>query len=153
MKWFLFVVAVFLISYIIFVPLQAKSAETLKSDAHKVFDMINERRREAGIAELIWSDNLASLSAAYSLEMSKTGIYEHSPGAGADYAECIMKSANPEGIYEAWIESPLHLKILMDKRLRIGAVGIGEINHSIEVGDYHYTYWIDTGYATFMADY
>lgn len=118
------------------------SAETaaLRTDkfAGQVFDLMNEKRRQAGVPALTWNQQIADVSQAWANDLKvRTAspnfdwntIHRKDAGSsllpkGANwYGEIIAFNTSPQNVVNAWMNSPGHRDIMLDKRNTHAGVG------------------------------
>lgn len=59
-------------------PSTAKSAAAAKAEIeHRVFDLVNERRAEAGLQPLTWNENVAGVARVHSANMANYKFFSH----------------------------------------------------------------------------
>lgn len=139
--------------YFAVINLVPTTADELQRNSEKLFNMINQERSGAGIQALTWDKTLAALAINHSLKMAETDIYEHSD---YPYAENLMIGCDPENVFKAWKDSPLHYQNMMDPDFHYGAVGMGIINYKYskdnsEIQDSPFIYGQSRSFTTFLA--
>lgn len=109
----------------------------------EAFQLINERRRSAGLAELVWSDEVARVARIHSDSMAANGFFGHAGTDGKmvdDRADAIglkrwraigeniafnIGYGKPVEIaVEKWMLSPGHKANLLNPRWRETGIGI-----------------------------
>lgn len=126
-----------------------KSGET-EEISRQTLELINQERKEQGIAPLIWDNTLERLAIAHSQYMADTDILEHSD---YNYTENIAQGGTSDAVelYNLWRNSLLHHANYMDRSLRYGAIGIAYKLTNVTLGSINITVNISRGYATFIA--
>ena len=109
----------------------------------QAFDLINERRMEAGLSALVWNDRLADVARSHSQDMAEKKYFSHrgSDGSMVDDRADKLGIRNWEGIGEniaftrgysdaaafavdRWMDSAAHRKNLLDQRWNETGVGV-----------------------------
>lgn len=90
-------------------------------------NLINKQRRQKGLPPVRWSPKMYSLAKEHSKKMAKAGRLFHS-GRFALYGgevACGGKGYHsPRSFVESWLKSPRHRGWLLDRRVRVAAVGV-----------------------------
>lgn len=121
-------------------------ASSLQVEAREAFNFINQERREAGIPEIVWSEELERIALQHSEYMAATDNLEHSH---LGYGENIAKGVDGgELIYELWRDSGAHHENYMRQWYKKGAIAIAVKRWSIEVFGLTIYYATDVPYAT-----
>ncbi len=148
---FMFVIIILPVSlWMLFTAISLPSDGEYDSNSHKLFELINQERKELNIPLLIWDKELAKLATEHSQYMAITGDYEHSNFPFA-YAENIMIGDDPNEVYTAWVESRGHYEIMTDQRLRYGGIGMFMKITTLTFGDYKITINVENPRSTFIA--
>jgi hypothetical protein len=106
-------------------------------DAHQIFALTNEDRREQGLTALQWNDALATAAQAHAERMAREGTLSHqyagepplmqrAAQAGAHFeaiAENVAMAPDPEAVEQAWMHSTPHRTNILDPKMN--AIGIG----------------------------
>ncbi len=87
----------------------------------EVLNIINEKRAAAGLAPLVWDDNLAAAAQVRAREAATTWSHTRPDGSAwwtADsrvvYGECLARGYNDSSsLVDAWMASPTHRDVLM----------------------------------------
>lgn len=121
----------------------APSMPSAGDAARQVFNILNEKRREMGLYELEWSDQLAELARVHSDDMASHDLFSHRGsdgtmvderadrlhlGAWAGIGENIafmQNFADPAGtaIVE-WLKSPSHRSNMLSPQWKETGVGV-----------------------------
>ncbi|MCX7704482.1 MAG: CAP domain-containing protein [Planctomycetota bacterium] len=125
-------------------------SERMEDSISRLYFLINERRKEAGVPLLLWSVELADLAAAQAHDLCERGYLSHINPEGEDPLVRAIKGQagrffcepvipNPflligenigegferaEDVLAAWMVSPLHCKNILDERYSF--IGIGK---------------------------
>lgn len=100
--------------------------------AKAAFDLVNAKRKEAGLGALIWDSGLEQASAVRAVEASQ--FFSHTRPDGSDwwtvnsnlmYGENLAKGyASADEAVTAWMNSPTHKANIMDTEFTSGAIAI-----------------------------
>ena len=92
-------------------------------EGRRALELVNVRRKEAGLPALVWSKELARCAAIRVEEC--TELFSHTRPDGRDwytvderivYGENLgMAYSTPEGVVESWMGSPSHRDNLLDR--------------------------------------
>ena len=105
-----------------------RSATSVESE---VLQRINDQRTALGRTALSADPRLATIAGTHSLRMARTGSLVHAPFVrilravnGRRAGEVIAAGATPAEIVGAWLASPVHRPILLDRGFRLAGVGV-----------------------------
>ncbi|MDE7444618.1 MAG: CAP domain-containing protein [Lachnospiraceae bacterium] len=100
--------------------------------AKAAFDLVNAKRKEAGLGALTWDSGLEQASAVRAVEASQ--FFSHTRPDGSDwwtvnsnlmYGENLAKGyASADEAVTAWMNSPTHKANIMDTEFTSGAIAI-----------------------------
>lgn len=100
--------------------------------AKAAFDLVNAKRKEAGLGALTWNSGLEQASAVRAVEASQS--FSHTRPDGSDwwtvnsklmYGENLAKGyATANEAVTAWMNSPTHKANIMDAEFTSGAIAI-----------------------------
>lgn len=100
--------------------------------AKAAFDLVNAKRKEAGLGALTWNSGLEQASAVRAVEASQS--FSHTRPDGSDwwtvnsklmYGENLAKGyATAQEAVTAWMNSPTHKANIMDTEFTSGAIAI-----------------------------
>lgn len=115
----------------------------LASSEHKLFELINAKRAEFGLAPIAWSDDVAKIARLHSENMAKFNFFSHRGLDGkmvdgrADSLGVSKWTAMGENIaynrgfkmpletaVVKWLESPSHRENMLSPRWKEGGLGI-----------------------------
>ena len=107
--------------------------------AKDTLNEVNERRRENGLPDLEWSDELAKAAAVRAKEASQN--WSHTRPNGQQYYT-VNENVNGENLafgyndanstVEAWMNSPTHRDNLLDKDLKSVGISVVESNDGLK---------------------
>ena len=120
-----------------------KTSGQIRGDERRVFDLINEKRREQNLNPLVWSDDVAVIARLHSQNMANFKFFSH---AGLD-GTMVSDRADQNGMskwraigeniaynqgfqnpldcaVEGWMKSAAHRQNLLDPRWQESAIGI-----------------------------
>lgn len=115
---------------------QLTSAEIMNYEK-EIFKLVNEIRKEFGLQEFVWVDELASVARAHSADMANQKYFDHTsptagspadrsriaglPGIGENIAAGPMTAKE---VHEAWMNSSGHRKNILNPDYRFIGIGI-----------------------------
>lgn len=124
---------------------QATTAANFARDERRVFDLINQERRQNGLNELNWDPQLARLARDYSQKMARENFFSHhdSEGNSVESRARLMRIKNFSKIGEnlfysegyrnppaiavrGWMRSPGHRRNILDRGYQETGIGIAE---------------------------
>ena len=109
----------------------------------RILELTNAARAEHGLRPLAWHNGLRDVAMAHSVDMWQRGFYSHTNpdglgvggrlrAAGIDFGaagENIARgNRTPEGVFEAWMNSPGHRTHILSPYFT--HMGIGHLNHN-----------------------
>lgn len=131
-----------------------EESEIARGLAHKAFDLINQKRIEAGLEPLKWNDGMAKVARYHSQNMARDNYFSHQETDGSminDRADMFgfsdWKSIGEniafnrgfklpaESACQQWINSPSHRDNILDKRWKESAIGVAIAKD----GSYYFT--------------
>ena len=109
---------------------------------HRVFELTNAERRNHGLSDLIWDDQVAAAARAHSEDMATNRFLSHTGSDGSNvgtrlqrvginvssWAENVATHSTPESVVQAWMNSPGHRANILDTRMT--HIGVGFDNTS-----------------------
>ena len=111
---------------------QIQTEETYEIAAKEVFEILNKQRKEAGLYELIWSEELKNAAKVRATEIEV--LFSHSRPDGTEwwtvnsilmYGENLAKNFNSaKSVMEAWNASPTHKANVMDASFKTVGIAI-----------------------------
>ena len=105
--------------------------------ALRVFELTNEARRQYGLRELSWSDELAEVGRVHCMDMAAQSYFDHVAPDGTTPSQrvrnagirCLISAENiaagqinPEMVVQSWLDSPGHRANILDPQL--GKLGV-----------------------------
>ena len=122
----------------------AAASDDLANAAHRIVELANQERANAGLLPLKWNESLASAATAHAQDMVKRGYFAHNSPEGtlaperaraAGYAayggdhmyvgENLAKAySDPDALVKAWMNSPAHRQNLLWPQYREIGVGV-----------------------------
>lgn len=134
---------------------EAKTVSAVVASVEKqAFDLINEKRADAGLESLVWNDELAELARRHSQDMADLKYFSHRGSDGSmvddradkmgikDWSAIGENIAFERGFDDAanfavdrWMESPAHKQNLLDKRWKETGMGVAILPD----GTYYFT--------------
>lgn len=130
------------------------NAAVISLAERQTFDLINKQRLDAGIEQLVWSEDLAAVARQHSLNMAEYKFFSHRGQNGATVDERADKfgvrdwraigeniaflrgySDPPEFAVSRWMQSTSHRQNLLDKRWKESGIGVAILPD----GTYYFT--------------
>ncbi|HYJ90267.1 MAG TPA: CAP domain-containing protein [Pyrinomonadaceae bacterium] len=132
----------------------APSPAAVSSAEREAFDLINQKRADAGLEPLRWSDELATIARKHSEDMAEFKFFSHrgTDGSMVDNRADKLGISNWSAIGEniafnrgytdaasfavtSWMNSPAHRENLLNKRWKESAIGVAILPD----GTYYFT--------------